>query len=164
MQLNGAYDELSTRGKTIDDIFLKIYKKVTAQVTLPVGSEVNPADPLVSVDGGKTFKPAFLPTYDSEKADYEDETKVVHEGYIYTSLAAAPAAGTIADDTKWEKGEKYIVNGAALITFKRENPDSAESEETFTCAVAIDCELSASQMINFNEDTRVAGFPAVLMR
>ena len=48
-----------------------------------------------------------------------------------------------------------------MITFERE---AGESDESFKCAVAIDCEISAHSMNDFNESTRVAGFPNILMR
>ena len=48
-----------------------------------------------------------------------------------------------------------------IITFKRE---AVLVQESFECAVAVDCELLSHQMYNFNESSRVAGFPAILMK
>lgn len=159
MQKNEAYNALSTRGKTQDDIFLKIHKSVSATVTIPAGTKIKPAEPLVSTDGGLTFKPAFLKEYD-EGNTYEAGEKVVEGGLIQTCSTAVETAEAF-DSDKWTKGETYVVNGAAMITFERE---AKESDESFKCAVAIDCEISAHNMNDFNESTRVAGFPNILMR
>ena len=161
MQKNNAYAALNTRGKTQDDIFINIHKSVKATVTIPVGTKLRPADPLVTIDGGKTFVPAYKDEYDSTKTDYEIETSVISGGHIFTSIVATPAADSIDDDTKWRDDGVYVINGAAMITFERE---ATETEESLVCAVAVDCELLSHQMYSFNESSRVAGFPNILMK
>ena len=161
MQKNGVYDGLKTRGTTQGEIFIDIKKAVSATIVLQAGEKIKPADPLVSTDGGQTFYPVFTEEYDSEKTDYKKDAKVVHAGDVYLALADNPIANSINDKAKWSNEGKYVINGAAMITFDMEAKDK---EESFKCAVAVDCEVSASSMHNFNEATRIAGFPVVLMR
>lgn len=161
MQQNDVYAKLNTRPKTLDDILLNLHKKVSATVNIPANTTLNPCDPLVTLDGGKTFNVAFKIEYDTAKIDYKTDAVVVHAGRIYTALVNDPAANTITDDTKWRDDGEYKINGVALITFQRETKDDPE---TLKCAVGVDCELSATAMYNFNEATRVAGFPNILMR
>lgn len=160
-QNNGAYKSLRTRGNTQDDIFLSINKSVTATVVMAANSKLSPGDALVSIDGGKTFKPAFLDEYDDTKADYAIDVKVVYGGHIFKALVATPEADAIADNTKWKDEGAFVINGAAMITFERETKNV---EESFKCAVAVDCELLAPAMYKFNESCRVAGFPNILMK
>ncbi|PLY04888.1 MAG: hypothetical protein C0625_15360 [Arcobacter sp.] len=161
MQKTNAYNALNTRGKTQDDIFININKSVTATVTIPAGTKLGPADPLLSIDGGKTFTPAFKAEYDDTKADYANGTEVVSGGHVFTAIVANPAADTIDDNTKWRDDGVYVINGAAMITFEREATDTEESTKI---AVAVDCELLSHQMNMFNESCRVAGFPNILMK
>ncbi len=161
MQKNDVYNNLATRGKTQDDIFIKIHKSVVATITLLANSKVGPGDLLVSSDGGKTFTSAYLEEYDPAKADYALDTKVVSDGEIYKALVPNPAVETISDDTKWKHEGKFVINGAAMITFERETKDNPES---FSCAVAVDCELLSVAMNQFNESCRLAGFPNILMK
>ncbi|MGE4382273.1 MAG: hypothetical protein AB7D41_03650 [Arcobacter sp.] len=161
MQNKGAYNQLNTRGKTQDDIFLRINKSVTATVVIPANTKVRPGDLLVTADGGKTFRPAYLNEYDNTKLDYVLGAKVVFEGITYKALVDAPEADTISDNTKWKDEGAFVVNGSAMITFERETKDT---EESFKCAVAVDCELLAHEMYEFNESCRVAGFPNILMK
>lgn len=160
-QKNSAYDNLKTRGNTQDDIFLSINKSVTATVVMAANSKLSPGDALLSTDGGKTFTPAFLDEYDDTKADYAKDVKVVSGGHIFKALVATPEADAIADNTKWKDEGVFVINGAAMITFERETKDV---EESFKCAVAVDCELLAPAMYKFNESCRVAGFPNILMK
>jgi len=162
MQKNDVYNSLTTNGKSQDDIFIKIHKSVSATVTVPVGGVVNPAEPLVSTDGGLTFLPAYLEEF-SEENTYATGEQVVYGGVIQTAKANIDPAGPF-DQLEWTEGDKYLINGAAMITFKRENPSDAAEAESFKCAVAVDCEVSAVDMINFNESSRVAGYPNILMR
>lgn len=161
MQKNNAYQKLTTRGNTQDDIFLSINKSVTATVVMAANSKLSPGDALVSTDGGKTFTPAFLDEYDDTKADYALGAKVVSGGHIFKALVATPEADSIDDNTKWKDEGVFVINGAAMITFERE---TKEIEESFKCAVAVDCELLAPAMYKFNESCRVAGFPNILMK
>lgn len=161
MQKNNAYQELTTRGNTQDDIFLSINKSVTATVVMAANSKLSPGDALVSTDGGKTFTPAYLDEYDDTKADYALGAKVVSGGHIFKALVATPEADSIDDNTKWKDEGVFVINGAAMITFERE---TKEIEESFKCAVAVDCELLAPAMYKFNESCRVAGFPNILMK
>ena len=161
MQKNNAYQKLTTRGNTQDDIFLSINKSVTATVVMAANSKLSPGDALVSTDGGKTFTPAFLDEYDDTKADYALWAKVVSGGHIFKALVATPEADSIDDNTKWKDEGVFVINGAAMITFERE---TKEIEESFKCAVAVDCELLAPAMYKFNESCRVAGFPNILMK
>lgn len=161
MQKNNAYQKLTTRGNTQDDIFLSINKSVTATVVMAANSKLSPGDALLSTDGGKTFTPAFLDEYDDTKADYALGAKVVSGGHIFKALVATPEVDTIADNTKWKDEGVFVINGAAMITFERETKDV---EESFKCAVAVDCELLAPAMYKFNESCRVAGFPNILMK
>lgn len=161
MQNNGVYEKLNTRGKTQDDIFSKINKSVTATVVLGANSVLNPCDLLVSVDGGKTFKPAYLEEYNSQKADYALGVRVVYDGHIFRALVANPAIKTIDDDTKWEDEGVFIVNGAAMITFRRETKNV---EESFKCAVAVDCEMEMAYMYSVNDACKIAGFPNILIK
>lgn len=160
-QKQDVYKGLNTRGKTQDDIFLKIHKSVTAQVTLPPNSKLNPGDLLITMDGGKSFVPGYLDEYDDTKDDYPMNSAVVFNGRVYIAIVDNPAADTIEDDTKWNDQGAYVVHGAAMITFSRETQDELES---FKCAVAVDCELLSHEMYNFNESCRVAGFPNILMK
>lgn len=161
MQQNNAYQNLTTRGNTQDDIFLSINKSVTATVVMAANSKLSPGDALVSTDGGKTFTPAYLDEYDDTKADYALGAKVVSGGHIFKALVATPEADSIDDNTKWKDEGVFVINGAAMITFERE---TKEIEESFKCAVAVDCELLAPAMYKFNESCRVAGFPNILMK
>lgn len=161
MQKNSAYNNLNTRGNTQDDIFLSINKSVTAIVVMAANSKLSPGDALVSIDGGKTFIPAFLDEYDDTKADYAIGAKVVSGGHIFNALVDTPEADSIDDNTKWKDEGVFVINGAAMITFERETKDD---EESFKCAVAVDCELLAPAMYKFNESCRVAGFPNILMK
>ncbi|WP_419768576.1 hypothetical protein [Arcobacter sp.] len=161
MQKNNAYDALNTRGKTQDDIFINIHKSVKATVTIPVGTKLRPADLLVTTDGGKTFVPAYIDEYDNAKTDYANGSKAISSGHIFTALEENPTADSIDDDTKWRDDGVYVINGAAMITFERE---ATETEESLVCAVAVDCELLSHQMYSFNESSRVAGFPNILMK
>lgn len=161
MQKNNAYQKLTTRGNTQDDIFLSINKSVTATVVMAANSKLSPGDALLSTDGGKTFTPAFLDEYDDTKADYALGAKVVSGGHIFKALVATPEVDTIADNTKWKDEGVFVINGAAMITFERETKDV---EESFKCAVAVDCELLVPAMYKFNESCRVAGFPNILMK
>lgn len=160
-QKNDAYKNLKTRGNTQDDIFLSINKAVTAIVVMAANSKLSPGDALLSTDGGKTFTPAFLDEYDDTKVDYELGEKVVFEGHIYKALVSTPEADSIDDNTKWKDDGVFVINGAAMITFERETKNV---EESFKCAVAVDCELLAPTMYKFNESCRVAGFPNILMK
>lgn len=160
-QKNSAYNNLKTRGNTQDDIFLSIKKSVTATVVLAANSKLSPGDALVSSDGGKTFTPAYLDEYDDTKADYVLGAKVVSAGHIFKALVDTPAVDTIDDNTKWKDEGVFVINGAVMITFERETKDV---EESFKCAVAVDCELLAPAMYKFNESCRVAGFPNILMK
>lgn len=160
-QNKGAYNNLKTRGNTQDDIFLSINKSVTATVVMAANSKLSPGDALVSIDGGKTFTPAFLDEYDDTKADYSLGAKVVSGGHIFKALVDTPEADSIDDNTKWKDEGVFVINGAAMITFERETKDV---EESFKCAVAVDCELLAPAMYKFNESCRVAGFPNILMK
>ena len=161
MQQNNAYQNLTTRGNTQDDIFLSINKSVTATVVMAANSKLSPGDALLSTDGGKTFIPAFLDEYDNTKADYALGAKVVSGGHIFKALVATPEADSIDDNTKWKDEGVFVINGAAMITFERE---TKELEESFKCAVAVDCELLTPAMYKFNESCRVAGFPNILMK
>lgn len=161
MQNQGVYNKLNTRGKTQDDIFLGVKKSITATVVIAANSMLYPADLLVSTDGGVTFTPAYLDEYDDTKADYELGVKVVSKGHIFKALVDTPDANSIDDNAKWKDEGAFIVNGAAMITFKRETKDV---EESIKCAVAVDCELLVPEMYRFNESCRVAGFPNILMK
>lgn len=160
-QKNNAYNNLKTRGNTQDDIFLSINKSVTATVVMAANSKLSPGDALVSIDGGKTFTPAYLDEYDDTKVDYALGAKVVSGGHIFKALVATPEADSIDDNTKWKDEGVFVINGAAMITFESETKDV---EESFKCAVAVDCELLAPAMYKFNESCRVAGFPNILMK
>ena len=161
MQKNNVYANLNTRGTTQDDVILAVYKSVKATVTIPVGKKVGPAEPLVSVDGGKTFVPAFIEEFDPTKADYKTNHEVVHGGRIFKALVDDPTVDSTDDNEKWSDMGAYVINGAAMITFEREAP---QEEESFDCAVAVDCELLSQKMPNFSESSRVAGFPTILMK
>lgn len=161
MQKDKVYSGLPSRGKGQDDIFFKIHKSVAATIIVPAGTKIRPAEPLVSIDGGLTFSPVYMNEYDSTKADYKRDNKVVEEGVVYKALVDDPDLDSLADDTKWKNEGAYVINGAAMITFERETKDA---EESFKAAVAVDCEISASSMVQFNESCRVAGFPNILMR
>lgn len=161
MQQKNAYNNLKTRGNTQDDIFLSINKSVTATVVMAANSKLSPGDALLSIDGGKTFTPAYLDEYDDTKADYELGVKVVSGGHIFKALVDTPEADSIDDNAKWKDEGVFVINGAAMITFERETKDV---EESFKCAVAVDCELLAPAMYKFNESCRVAGFPNILMK
>lgn len=160
MQTNTVYDTLNTRGITLDDVMKQKVKSVVATIMMLANTKVSPMEPLVSTDGGKTFKPAYKEEYDSAKTDYGIGTEVISDGHIFTALVDNPEANTISDEVKWRDDGEYTVNGFLMVTFERETSDNAES---FKAAVMTDGVVVYSKMVNVNESTRVAAFPNIIM-
>lgn len=161
MQKNGVYESIQTRGATQDDVILRVAKSVTATVVVTANSVVGAGELLVTLDGGKTYSPAFIAEYDDSKDDYAAESKVVFEGNVYKALVDTPDIGSIDDNTQWKLEHKYVINGVLMITFQRETKDAPES---FKAAVLVDGEVLYSKIPNKNESSRIAAYPTILIK
>lgn len=161
MQKNGIYENMQTRGTTQDEVILKVGKSVVATVILGSNTIVGAGELLKTLDGGLTYTPAFVPEYDSTKADYKNTQTVVYEGNVYKALVDDPDIDCINDNTQWKFESKYIVNGVLMVTFQRETKNASEN---FKAAVLVDGEVLYSKVPNKNESSRVAAYPAILIK
>ena len=161
MQKNDIYQSIQTRGTTQDEVILKVAKSVSATIVLAANSIVSAGELLKTLDGGKTYTPAFVPEYDNTKADYEANTTVVHEGKVYKALVDTPDIDSIDDNTQWKFEYEYVINGVLMVTFSRE---TKETPENFKAAVLVDGEVLYSKVPNKNESSRIAAYPTILLK